>query len=128
MPKFSAGRRRFALGAAATAASTLIAPAEAVVHRAHVSTPTPQAAGGDQSLEQRMKAAIAKLSPQAKAEVEAKFANIVRKYGSRLNDEQKLDIRRSLAETQEGLEKMREFAVMNGDEPATVYQNYRGEK
>ncbi len=127
MPKFSAGRRRFTLGAAAAATTALIAPAEALVHAGHSAVP-PQAATADQSLEQRAREAMAKLTPQAQAEVEAKFANIIRKYGSRLNDEQKLDIRRSLAETQEGLEKMRQFALENGDEPATVYQNYRGEK
>lgn len=127
MPKFSAGRRRFTLGAAAAATTALIAPAEALVHAHHPFVP-PQATAGEQSLEQRAREAMAKLTPQAQAEVEAKFANIIRKYGSRLNDEQKLDIRRSLAETQDGLEKMRQFTVENGDEPATVYQNYPGEK
>ena len=119
MPKFSAGRRRFAMGAAAAATTALIAPSEALVHAGH-SAVAPQAATADQPLQQRAREAMAKLTPQAQAEVESKFANIIRKYGSRLNDEQKLDIRRSLAETQEGLEKMRQFELENGDEPATV--------
>ena len=63
-----------------------------------------------------------KLSPAARAEVEAKAKEIFRKYGSRLSDEQKADIRKVLAETQDGLEKMRRFALDNGDQPATVFK------
>ena len=57
---------------------------------------------------------MAKLSPAAQAEVEMKVASIFRKYGERLNDEQKADIRRAMAETQDGLEKMRAFVLENG--------------
>lgn len=128
MHKFSSTRRRFTVGAAAAATAALLAPAEALVHAGHSAAAAPQAAAADQSLEQRTREAMAKLTPQAQAEVEAKYASLLRKYGSRLNDEQKLDIRRSLAETQDGLEKMRQFVLENGDEPATVYQNYRREK
>ena len=63
-----------------------------------------------------------KLSPAARAEVDAKAKEIFRKYGSRLTDEQKADIRKVLAETQDGLEKMRRFALDNGDQPATVFK------
>ena len=63
---------------------------------------------------------MAKLYPAAQAEVEAKVASIFRKYGNKLSDEQKADIRRAMAENQEGLEKMRAFALENGDQPATV--------
>ncbi|HEY6971553.1 MAG TPA: hypothetical protein VJA94_20250 [Candidatus Angelobacter sp.] len=66
--------------------------------------------------------ALQKLSPAARAEVEAKAKEILRKYGSRLSDEQKTDIRKVLAETQDGLEKMRRFALDNGDQPATVFK------
>jgi hypothetical protein len=44
-----------------------------------------------------------------------------------LSDEQKADIRRAMAETQDGLEKMRTFALENGDQPATVFK-IRAEK
>ena len=54
-----------------------------------------------------------------------KFASIMRKYGSRLNDDQQKDIRRSLAEGQDGLEKLRAFVLNNSDQPATVFQLYR---
>ncbi|HEV8494858.1 MAG TPA: hypothetical protein VGR76_21440, partial [Candidatus Angelobacter sp.] len=64
----------------------------------------------------------------AQAEVEMKVASIFRKYGDRLNDEQKADIRRIMAESQEGLEKMRAFKLENGDQPADAFRAYRHEE
>ena len=69
-----------------------------------------------------------RLSPDAQAEVEAKVKEIFRKYGKRLNDEQKADIRKVMAETQSGLEKMRAYALENSDQPATVLKFTEGEK
>lgn len=117
MPKFLMGRRQFALGAAAAATTAFIRPGEALV----------QTAGSITELEKKTREAMAKLNPQARAEVEAKVANIFRKYGDRLSEEQKADIRRIMAETQEGLEKMRAFAVENGDQPADAFRAYRRE-
>jgi hypothetical protein len=114
MAKFSADRRRFTLGAAATAAAALISPAEALQQAGGAGKPA-------DTPEQKVHAAMAKLSPAAQAEVEAKVASIFRKYGSRLSDEQKVDIRRVMAENQEGLEKMRAFPLDNADQPATVF-------
>ncbi len=57
-----------------------------------------------------------------------KVASIFRKYGDKLSDEQKSDIRRIMAESQEGLEKMRTFKLDNGDQPADTFQAYRVEK
>jgi hypothetical protein len=68
--------------------------------------------------------AITRLSPGARAEVEMKVNEIFRKYGKRLTDAQKADIRKVVAETQEGLEKMRSFALTNADQPATVLALY----
>jgi hypothetical protein len=70
---------------------------------------------------------MAKLSASAQAEVEMKVASIFRKYGDRLSDEQKADIRRIMAESQEGLEKMRAFKVENSDPPADAFRAYRTE-
>jgi RNase adaptor protein for sRNA GlmZ degradation len=115
MARYSVTRRRFTLGAAAAATAALISPTEALEQA--------QSAGSSQqasSLEQKAKAAMAKLSPSAQAEVEMKVASIFRKYGDRLNDDQRADIRRAMAETQDGLEKMRAFVLENGDQPATV--------
>ena len=127
MPKFLLGRRQFALGAAATA---LALPGKAVLGHDLLAQ---AAAGADQpadsqSLDKKTRAAMAKLSASAQAEVEMKVASIFRKYGDRLNDEQKADIRRIMAESQEGLEKMRAFKLDNGDQPADAFRAYRYEE
>ncbi len=125
MAKSSITRRGFTLGVAAAATTALISPGEALEQAQAAASP--QAAS---TLEQKFQAAMNKLSPAAQAEVQGKIASIFRKYGSRLSEEQKADIRRAVAENQEGLEKMRAFALENGDQPATVLrlENEGGEK
>lgn len=128
MPKFLLGRRQFALGVAATATTALIPKGNGLTvdllaqAAAAVNQPV-----DPQSLEAKTKLAMAKLSASAQAEVEMKVASIFRKYGDRLSDEQKADIRRIMAESQEGLEKMRAFKVENGDQPADSFRAYRAE-
>lgn len=128
MARFSVDRRRFTLGAAAAATTALISPGHALEQAQATGASqqvTPQQVSTSQqvsALEQKARAAMSKLSPAAQAEVETKVSSIFRKYGSRLSDEQKADIRRAMAETQDGLEKMRAFALENGDQPATVFQ------
>jgi hypothetical protein len=125
MPKFLLGRRQFALGAAAAATTALTLPGKAALgHDLLAQT----AAMDAQSLDNKTRAAMAKLSASAQAEVEMKVASIFRKYGDRLNDEQKADIRRIMAESQEGLEKMRAFKLENGDQPADAFCAYRHEE
>jgi hypothetical protein len=123
MPKFLLGRRQFALGAAAAATSALL-PGDLLAHTAASVDQSMDA----QSLDKKTRAAMAKLSASAQAEVEMKVASIFRKYGDRLNDEQKADIRRIMAESQEGLEKMRAFKLENGDQPADAFRAYRHEE
>jgi len=122
MSKFSLDRRRFSLGAAAAATAALIRPGDALA-LANPQQPAQLAS----SLQQKAQAALDKLSPAAQAEVEMKAASLFRKYGSRLNEEQKTDIRRILAETQDGIEKMRAFVLENADQPATVFRPWRKE-
>jgi hypothetical protein len=122
MGRVSLNRRSFAVGAAAAAATALISPGEALEQAQSAATPATQ-----KELEHKFEAAMAKLSPAAQAEVQAKIASIFRKYGDRLTDEQKADIRRAMAEAQDGLEKMRAFALENGDQPATVFKIRRQE-
>ncbi|HMC32253.1 MAG TPA: hypothetical protein VKL99_15575 [Candidatus Angelobacter sp.] len=117
MPEFSLDRRQFTLGALAAATTTLIQTGEALA----------QSAGTVHELDEKTSTAMAKLSAQARAEVDMKVANIFRKYGDRLSEEQKADIRRIMAESQEGLEKMRTFALENGDQPADAFRAYRSE-
>ena len=107
-PKTRITRRNFATGAAMAATAALL--------------PTKEIWAENQAPMQAQPSAMDKLSPGARAEVEAKAREIFRKYGSRLTDEQKADIRKVLAETQDGLEKMRRFALDNGDQPASVFK------
>ena len=127
MHEFSLGRRRFTLGAAAAATTALILPADAISQAASRLAPAPSSPAVT-TLERQAQEAMAKLSPRAQAEVEMKVSEIVRKYGDKLSAEQKADIRKVMAEGQDGLEKMRAFALDNGDQPATVFQAYRGER
>lgn len=129
MSKFLLGRRQFALGAAAVATNALIPKGKALpLHALAQAAASPATAVDPQSLEQKTSAAMAKLSASAQAEVEMKVASIFRKYGDRLSEEQKADIRRIMAESQEGLEKMRAFKLENGDQPADAFRAYRSEK
>ncbi|HEY6253968.1 MAG TPA: hypothetical protein VI685_28770 [Candidatus Angelobacter sp.] len=104
-------RRKFTIGAAVAATAALLPGGEA-----QAASPVPA---------QSQSEATAKLSPGARAELDMKLKELFRKYGSRLSDEQKADIRKVMAETQDGLEKMRSFTLTNGDQPAAVFQLYR---
>ncbi len=131
MAEFSLSRRRFALGAAAaTAVMALPAAAVAAVpveEQASSTNAPPQASPTPTTLEQQAQEAFSKLAPSAQAEVEMKFRDVLRKYGDKLSTEQKTDVRKALAETQEGLEAMRAFVLANDDQPAAVFHIYRGE-
>lgn len=116
MSKFLLDRRQFALGAAAIATTALVHPGDVL------------AQSDTGTLDEKAKAALARLAAPAQAEVEMKVASIFRKYGSKLNAEQQADIRRIMAETQEGLEKMRAFVLENGDQPADSFRAYRHEE
>ena len=122
MREFSLGRRRFTIGAAAAAATAALIRPEPLTSEVQ---PQQAQAPAQGSLEQQTQAALAKLSPQSRAEVEMKVNNIFRKYGDRLSPEQKADIRKVMADGQEGLDKMRAFALANSDQPATVFVTFR---
>ncbi len=95
MPKNSISRRRFATRAA-LAGALLPAAAEA---------------------QQRQGAP---LSEPESAEVEARYTEAMRKYGSRLSEEQKQRIRTILTANERMMSRIREFPLENGDTPATV--------
>jgi hypothetical protein len=63
-----------------------------------------------------------KLSAEAVAEAEARAAEILRRYGTKLTDEQKADIGRLAREAQAQLEPLRAFPLDNHDEPATAFR------
>ncbi len=60
------------------------------------------------------------LSSKAQAEIEAKLQHIFATYGSRLNDDQRKLLRRTVTYHVRMLEAVRPIAVANGDPPATV--------
>ena len=57
-----------------------------------------------------------------KAEVDAKLANIVRKYGSRLSQEERVHLRKILVYNEKMLASVRAFSLENGDSPASVFK------
>jgi hypothetical protein len=60
------------------------------------------------------------LSDAENAEVEARYDNAMRQYGSRLSEEQRQRIRRVLNANERMMSNIREFPLDNGDTPATV--------
>ena len=65
-----------------------------------------------------------KRSP-ANPEVEARIQWIFTKYGARLSEEQRADVRRILNSGQPGIDAMRAFALDNSVEPATRFRVWR---
>jgi len=104
-PKIS--RREFARRAGMAAASAVCLP-EAIAAR--------PSALGPQPLQQTS----TKLSPESQAEVEEKVQAILRKYGARLSEDQKAEIRRLVTEGQKPLDALRKFPLQNADQPANV--------
>jgi hypothetical protein len=108
-PPPAISRRQFSRKAALAAAASITAPALLGA------TSAPSAPAQDQKAEP-----LKGLTPQQTAEVDAKLANILRKYGERFSDDQKKRLRRILAQHQRLMAPVREFAVQNGDPPASV--------
>ena len=59
------------------------------------------------------------LPPADQAAVDAKYANVIRKYGERLSEAQRTRAREVLVRHQRMLMRVRDFALENGDAPAT---------
>jgi len=66
-----------------------------------------------------------KLTAEAQAEVEAKVAEIFRRYGAKLNEAQKAEVRRLVGEAQAPLDALRAFPLENSDEPAAIFRLVR---
>lgn len=58
------------------------------------------------------------LSDQSRAEVEARYQSILKQYSGRFNDDQKAELRRLCFLAQPALDKLRAYAIHNGDSPA----------
>jgi hypothetical protein len=59
-----------------------------------------------------------KLSAEGQAEAEARFQSITTQYGKRFSEEQKTDLRRLCYVAQPALDRLRAYALANGDAPA----------
>ena len=66
----------------------------------------------------------AQVPPADQAEVDAKLADVVRRYGDRLSDQQKTRVRGALSNHQRMLSRIRAFPIENGDAPATGLRLY----
>jgi hypothetical protein len=117
-------RREFARRAAIASAVASIAPASALggePSAASAEFPTNAAISSNvsQSLAAGAQAGnTPKLSPEGHAEVEARVQFILAQYGSRFTDEQKTDLKRLCTLAQPPLDRLRAYALENGDNPA----------
>ena len=59
-----------------------------------------------------------KLSAESQAEAEARYQAILGQYGKRFSEEQKADLRRLCFVAQPPLDRLRAYALVNGDAPA----------
>jgi hypothetical protein len=100
-------RREFARRAALASAGASLVPAN--VFGAGASLPAPQ---------EQQPPNLPKLTPQSQAEVEARIQAILSQYGSRFSEEQKADIRRLCHMAQPPLDRLRAYAIENGDGPS----------
>ena len=114
MPKDNLSRRDFARTAALAAATAAIAPSDLIAQEQKTEPKQPLAADKKP-----------KLSPELQAEADARIENLLRKYGERLTDDQKAEVRKNITEGMEGVAKLRAFPLDNADEPATVLRLVR---
>ena len=110
-------RRDFAVSAALATAAIAAAPADLLAQE----KPAAEAAKPEAPQPP-------KLSAASQAEVEERYAAILRKYGSRLSEEEKKDVHKSLISQQQGLDLVRGYPLQNSDEPATVFNPLFGFK
>jgi hypothetical protein len=105
--KSGISRRQFTRRAALLSASASIVPAASVFADSSIALP-----------EQQPAEAHPNLSPESRAEAEARYQQILSQYGSRFSAEEKTSLREMNLVTQTSLDKVRAFSLENGDGPA----------
>ena len=123
-------RREFTRRAAIASAIATVAPAAALATTEARSTEPANVPAADRrgrfsstsstasNLEAQQPASLPKLSPESQAEIDARIETIFVQYGKRFSDEQKVDLRRLCAVAQPPLDRLRAYALENGDAPA----------
>lgn len=123
-------RREFARAAGLAAATAAVAPTLAAAVPAAGRSGGAETAGamgravGDADGRGTIGGAIGRAAGDAasarQAEIDARVAEVLRRYGDRLSAEEKSEVRRLAGELQKGLDKLRAYPLGNGDQPATV--------
>ena len=115
-------RREFARRAAVTSVIAAVAPSAATLNEhANVAAADRRGRSSDPSTvaaPEQQPTDLSKLSPESRAEVEARTQTILNQYGSRFSDAQKADLRKLCASVQPPLDRLRAYALENGDSPA----------
>lgn len=121
-------RREFARRAALASAVAAVAPAAAMPAPAAPSPGSENVAAADfRGARSDPSSTLAvpaqtsdlpKLSPESHAEAEARLQTVLAQYGSRFSDAQKADIRRLCFFAQPPLDRLRAYALENGDSAA----------
>lgn len=100
-------RREFARRAAIASAAASVAPVK-ILATEKISAPP----------ESQQNPPAPKLSAESQTEAEARFQNIVGQFGDRFSENQKADLKRLCYLAQPPLDRLRAFALENGDGPA----------
>jgi hypothetical protein len=108
--KLSLSRREFTRGVAIAAATAVVPKPSLADERAR-----------DSSDAQTASSQAAQLTPDAEAQVQV----ILTRYGKRLSDAQKTDLRRLVAQAQKASATLRSFPLENSEEPAMIFHIYR---
>lgn len=115
-------RREFARRAAVASALVSMAPVQLgaagnseTLNEKSAATERSRAAGASAA---EQEANAPKLSPEGKTEAEARYQTIMNQYGRRFSEEQKADIHRLCLLAQPPIDRLRAYAVENGDAPA----------
>jgi hypothetical protein len=103
-PQRTLSRREFAQRAAMLSATASLVPAGVIASGTTAPAQIPTE--------------VPKLSDAGHAEAESRYQQILSLYGSRLDDEQKANVKRMCAELQPMLDRIRGYALQNGDAPA----------
>jgi hypothetical protein len=118
-------RREFARRAALASAVAAVTPAASIAATGAPSNEHANVAAADfggrlsdpPSNAPQQPADLPKLSPEGRAEVEARIQSIFSQYASRFSEAQKADLRRLCNLAQPPLDRLRAYALENGDGP-----------